>query len=1580
MATCPNKNLQEWKDLEAKVGEDLAYYYWDKYNGIILESILPKAKPTIKPGVSELFESSEAPIQGLEAQLKNWFNEMGIMYKGVDEIVIDDNKFAIARADVLKGILEVVEGRRDATTLAEEAAHFLVKMLPKDNSLYKGLISNIENTAMYKKVYNEYYEMYEGNINKIKEEAVGKLIAQEVLNLYQETKETPKTNSWINRIFDTLLKWLGVKSKKIGLNSGKVSRAVDPYKQAADLLLDSEKARESINEGGLKKIYSKSSWNSKESDYYYQATSEATDKQKEVINNLRNITGKVVGNNYVTDNKTLKYRATSIVDKFYRTVFKTGNLTDNESKLRASIGTHIHKIMELLINSKVSNQGYTEFSITEAAKEMLLNNEEFYENYLKHGDEVFNLGNTGFKQLEILVDRLIKQIKDNSKTISRISGIEGEPVILTEQVVVDEAEDIGATIDLLVVYPNGAVGKYDFKSMNFYKGNGVSPVKMEAFEIQTGVQSRILSNVYGVTDFAENRIVPIDVRLTSDDRVYSVTAINDNLEQIPIKEFTGNRAFDTQLKKLYDYSDKLRRNLREDYRNEKLKTRLYRVDQTIQGLLVSKDLSFLEDELNAMLKELDLLNKVETNSTTAPLSKEEIQEKLREMIEFIEVAKGIAGSVEDYLGRKTVEKDKDLDISLSIIERRLSTIEREVTNKFIDEAATIGGESDIRKPAKKLGFFSRYLSSIFEIDNPIIQKVKSLTEYMSFSVINEVTEIVKDITTKIDAVDKWATNNGMSLLDAYDIMINEKSGNLMGMLSSEFYNDLKSIKDSPKQLEKWFKSYYTFDLEAFRNKRAEYVDRVNNEHKGKYKQKLRESLISNYDEKYDVRTSTKAINDNNWFLKLKKEKLPSKYINPEWVRIQSTPELKSFYDTLIEYNKQFSAMTGKEISPLFLAEIRKDMISRLADNGLGSLFEMKRMFMEGLETQQIDTLNGVKDPVTGEFSSQIPLLYTNKLLSDLSPSELALIEKDATSKYPKGSNEYLEYFKSEFNKARRRKGLQTKSKDLGRSLILFAKAAYTYKYLAESEAFVKNLQWYAQNNGGTIATDASGKPVTNKYTNKMLEILGMPKDEQELLSTVINSVWYGKKILDKDKIIGKKVVKDSEGNVIDDSIGFSSNKLIRNFLSYVSIKALAFNPIVAAGNVVGTRGNLQMIASEGIFLTKKNYYDAQKAFYSDREKYMAASEILKPYANDVLYEVANNLASTKLEKFFTVENAFFMMKKPDEVIDRLITNSMIRNYGVDSNGKIRRLANLPEGSKSLHDLLSKNEDTGVWSFEGVSNKELSRFRTGIFKLAYKIKGTTPEDMKAAYSRTIAGRVLLQFRSWVPGLFSARFGDIKYDNDLDGLEVGRFKVFWGEIVNSGGFINGLKEFTKLIIEATVTGYFNPGGLKKANLQATKKAYEEFKLTNPEEAKGVSLEDFVELRKAKLLGMAAELRLYFLLMMLAMLAKSIIPDDDKDKVGRLIARNSYMMANKGFLELSFFLTPSSVDEVLKRPIPSFSFFTDIQRFIFNTFGETYQFVTGEEDKRDQTGIFHYATGFVPGGKVVADVFELSSKPLP
>jgi hypothetical protein len=1519
---------------------------------------------------NQLTASDTKPIKELDDKLKEWFTLAGINYQNVDKISNEMGLDPIARADVLRGLLEVVEGRADATTLSEEAGHFLVEMMSENNPLLTAMMSKVESTKMYQQVLAEYGEVYQGNIDKLKKEAIGKLIAQEVVKLYEATQESEVTKTAIQRFFDNITRWF--KSKFRFLTSNEVFRESESFREAAKLLLDTDKLNEELESGGLKKIYSEKTWNGNKSDYYYQSSNEAVNNAKIILENIKTKIATNIDGVYQTETgESLFYRVTSHVNEFYNKIFRTGNKTDNESDIRKNKGTFIHKILQLIVNDVVNGVTLNEASILTRSRNELLNIPEFKQFYREYGENAFSLGVGGFTDLKNLAVNTINQINENSKTVSEISGVEGEPTILSEVSVYDKGTNTAGTIDLLVVYPNGTVGIYDFKSMNFTGSTEVKPVKMRAFEIQLDWYKRILVNNYGVKDFAESRIIPIDVKVARDARVFSLKSGGvDHLAPIPIKEYTSSPEFNKQLTKLYDYATLLRTKIQKDYSNVQLKTRLNRIEKTIKGLLVSKDLTFLASELNDLREELLVRSKIDSSSEN---SKHITDNDLNEMIEFINVVKDVTTGYKKYVGRESIEKNKKLYESILIIQDRIADITLDLEIKARELSNKILPDTDIDTAHKQLGFFARLFNPVFYSESPALKKIKHLIENMSFSVWNDVNAVVKDVEVKRDTLEKWAISNGMSLMDAYELLINENTGNLVGTVDKKYFEDKElMLKASPEKRGEWFNKYHQFDKEAYSTYIKKRIDEINKEYPGKYKENLRKSLIENLEKKFNINAHAEAFNENNRFLKLKIENFPSEYLNPKWRKINQTPELKDFYDTFVKYNRMFSEMTGRDIDKLFVPEIRKDLLSRGLHNGLGSMFKMGQIFRESLEVTLEDEVYGAKDPATGESVESIPLLYSHKLTSNLTASEIANLEAEATAKFPnKQSQEYIEFLRGRVYSEMRKKGLATKSYDLASNLVIFAKASYSYKYLSETEAYVKNLKWYYDTKGGkTVNTDASGNPVFDKFTKTLSTKIGIPKDEQDLLDNIINGVWYGKKTLDKDTIFGEKEVTDSQGRVIANSVGFSRNKLVKNLIQYVSIKSLGLNPFVAVGNVIGITGNLYMTATEGNIINRTNLKQAQTNGFKDREKYLAAIEILNPYAHDNVREIANSISATKLEKLLTVDNAFVLMKKPDEWVDGLITNSMLLSYGVH-NGVIKHLSKLPKESKALYEYLVKDEK-GDWKFEGVSLGELSRFRTGIFKIANKVKGSVPEHMKAAYSRTMAGQILMHFRSWMPGLISNRFKDISYDEDLDTLDAGRFRVFWGELVNSGGFAKGLKEFITILGEATVTGYFN-GGLKKINMRATSIAFEKFKASNPDT--NLTINDFIEMRKAKIKGMAAELRVYFLMMMLVALAKSAIPDDDEDKLGKFISRNAYLMANKGFLELSFFLQPSSITEVVKQPIPSLSLLTDSQKMIQNFFGESSRLITGEVNNRDKSPFGYYTlTKFVPGGKVSSDVFDL------
>ena len=69
---CPNINLDSWKNLVAARGENVAYYLWDKHDGVV-----PKDEytPNIRPGVQELFNSNpELSSIGTAEQYSQYLN------------------------------------------------------------------------------------------------------------------------------------------------------------------------------------------------------------------------------------------------------------------------------------------------------------------------------------------------------------------------------------------------------------------------------------------------------------------------------------------------------------------------------------------------------------------------------------------------------------------------------------------------------------------------------------------------------------------------------------------------------------------------------------------------------------------------------------------------------------------------------------------------------------------------------------------------------------------------------------------------------------------------------------------------------------------------------------------------------------------------------------------------------------------------------------------------------------------------------------------------------------------------------------------------------------------------------------------------------------------------------------------------------------------------------------------------------------------------------------------------------------------------------------------------------------------
>ena len=149
MITCPNVNLDSWKDLVGARGETEAYYLWDLYNGDV-----PSSEYQIQPlamGVDlSTQENKEASVLALNT-ISEFLDKVGIEQRLVPRILGSDGSViegAKAMANVMFAsvdILDDLESRPEAwNSLPKEAARWWFKLLKNDTQLRNQLFLKFE--------------------------------------------------------------------------------------------------------------------------------------------------------------------------------------------------------------------------------------------------------------------------------------------------------------------------------------------------------------------------------------------------------------------------------------------------------------------------------------------------------------------------------------------------------------------------------------------------------------------------------------------------------------------------------------------------------------------------------------------------------------------------------------------------------------------------------------------------------------------------------------------------------------------------------------------------------------------------------------------------------------------------------------------------------------------------------------------------------------------------------------------------------------------------------------------------------------------------------------------------------------------------------------------------------------------------------------------------------------------------------------------------------------------------------------------------------------------------------------------
>jgi hypothetical protein len=1376
-------------------------------------------------------EQKRSLDNSLDSKVKGFLSDIGVEISTVDRIHdANGNPLdAIAKADMLRKVIEVVEGRADQTTLPEEAAHFFVEMFDGSPSV-DWMIENIHNYPIYEQVVEEYKDVYDNDLD-MRKEAVGKLIAQRMLD---QNAMRPQEESFWKKI------WRKIKELFSGVSSNHVQEFLDEYDRAAYKIMERKVDVNNMTTNELQGEFYQLPEQKSQKEILQKLSDGAKNVVKRDVDNKelgkkvpKNSSGKT--ERYFVDGKLIMNRVTDAQQRLFekklgKQVADKVNESEN-SKISRDTGTILHGLVEGFGNQIVNKTEKPSVpSIMSAKQHNAL--------YNKTAD-------------------VIQQIGEMQKAIDPAK----KAVIKFEQFIHDPNTDTAGSTDILAIFSDGSASIFDFKFIEFATKNGkvivdmINPLKEQSFDMQMKEYKRMLQDVYGISKFRQTRVVPINVqyqwknegdgsRKTSN--LYSIeTDGKTYLEQIPLaNELTSDEKLNKLLNKLFKTKEKLQALTKTQYDNESLQTRLHNLRRGIRRLQLDlniidllRDTRSVIDDVRANLEKMSLGDLQERRGTL-------------EMYDMIDVyAQDSVESIQDETERNKIQDQ--LQKSAFYIKDAMQRIDQRIIELVVLRAEEYGVKNAART-FREVG--NTPFKTLSEYDHPLFKTFYRAINSVQAKVREDRNNLAEQIAEKMEPL------KALGGLEVFEKIINPETGNLITETSREFWKKRDDAIEN-KNL-KWLKENFELteeNKEKLLRRREETLDRLKriSDDEGYIAHRMKQ-----WDMKYNVLTEDSAYLSRDWayITPVKKEE----NLSEAWKEL-NRPENKAlldFYNFFISKMDEFREyIPNAKFRKNFIPNIRKDMMELIMKNGLWAVAGIKDMITDSVAVREEDIHFGSRiDSETGETIYTVPTMFIK----------------------PFGENDYV---------------IKNKSYDLGRSLLLFGEMAMSHKYLSEIEDLANSLKHVASISEQFV-TNRDGKALTDKM-GELIAGKGSV-DTVNALTKFINFYIYGQR-LQGSSLIGEK-----------------GDKIVSKAMQFVSIKALALNPVASAAALVGAGANAFMTGSKGTFYTKSGMLKSMGRMISEKDKHAAFKMFFEISQDNHTLLKANDLSMSSVIKHATVDTLFVGLRKADQFVEATVLGALLDNHTI-VNGKVLKKR---AGETSIWDSsVVENKKIQIKGADGstLSDQEFQKFRNKAKKIVQTVRGNSTMDDISLAQTTLLGRALMQFRTWMPRLYEERMRNTRFDQDLDIIELGRYRTFWNEMMKEKVAPNLL---TFMADVATFGIYKRPINEKRA-----KQEFDNFIAENPtivEDSYGGDVqrafEDYIESRRAQMRAMATEIRIILGVAAAIMAANMDWDDDGKKDIDQYAWANfAKRVMNRFDDELTFYFNPKSILSLLASPIP-------------------------------------------------------------
>jgi hypothetical protein len=1505
-------------------------------------------------------ESSKASPKTIKL-VKEFLKRIGVDYNEVNGIVVNGKKLdANAVALITQKMIQVVQGKSD-TTLPEEAMHFFVEIIQQTNpQLFNRLLKEINKYDVLNTVFKEYsnnpYYQKDGkpDVLKLKKEAIGKVLAETIIQKEEGTTEKPEllatTLSWWEAILDwfkRLVTSSAFDEAALKVISGEDVGSAEDVRASQDELYLSDSPR----------------------DVLYNKLLEIRNKiSKDEDNPDESKRG------YYINGVKISRRVTDIVSDWYSRRFKEKQLNDDEfqkavNDLKAEKGTAGHKDMENAFKLFVDDNGFLR-------DEPL--NDDLYTSVLNPEDRT-----------------MYETLRDNLR--ERLNSFPEGTRFLSEAIVYDEKRQgggIAGTIDFLAITKDGKVNILDWKFMdlNVNKYEDVPWYKINAWRQQMQQYKLILEKAYGVkaNSFEQTRMIPIKAYYTEPNYKEKILPTLEGIEiggvkielidkdyLIPVgleEETTGSKEIDELLVKLNGLYSKLseQKATSEKAKREKA-SQLNALFSAIRQLQMKKSVKPLIKQSQLLNKLIENLIKNYNDNWRTGNVADKTDDAISEMYEELEIlqlsASRTYSSLDvdlDFLfeGKELSDEDKELLKELNgttnetrKLVKKLDEIETDYVERYV---AAREETEDLMSPEKVIKGLSRWLSttSVMQLRavQTLFKKANRVLGYAAMEAVDE-TRKIQQLKT---AYDEWARRKGLTKNNYFELVKKKDKNELIDEINREFYSELKKaqerkdyswiIKNTDREtLKELMKERLKEEIESIDNRPA--VTEQDEKKKAADIKKARE--LYNIDATtnvgwliYDV--VKKAPKRDTWESKEWKE-LNAKDAKGEYI---NKPAL-DFYNYIKERNNYFQSIgyINKAEARVFLPFVRKSLMEKIV---MGGKIGLGENFLRAISIDEGDIGYGDVDPLSGEVKDSIPVYLTKEIEGEV-------------------------------------------SEDLFSTMSLYNELAIKFKYLSQIEYQARALL-SVERKKKSIATSYYGKTV---YENGVLKFNPRNDDNSKIYQSMMKAIVYQQKYINNEGFDQLLTKVGGFGKLINEKLGMkifpenlegrqiSVNKVLDQLNNQFQFTVLGFNPLSALSNYLG--GTFQSAINAGKYYTKTEFEKEVMWITVDKmtnrvpEKYLAALEYFLPLTENYNRELAKTLSLSKLSQESIQEFSMMLMRNGDWAVQSanffaFLNNSIIENgevinvreylrsqpeyqnmYAGTDADRANRKQKFEEDVKKLIEekgvmkLSTINQD-GTLNIPGVDRKSDSviKLRRRVQAITKDALGNLSEDDVRLMNLNVYGKSFMVFKNWIPRPVDVRLGNLKYNAGSDAYEWGRMRMVY--------------KMLSWKLWESMTNMKNALEANEEGVEYMRKLWEQ-KRQEYQEDTGKDLNmtesEFMDLVRSNLRNQIMELAILLTLAALVIGLKAYAPDDDEEDER---VKNFYKFLVRAMDklrdELLYFYNPESIFGLISNGIfPSLSYLTNFMKLFKNSMKELYAISVDDEELEEKTYVTKYAMKSFP-----------------